>query len=281
MPGTELWVVLLGLLSAFSWGAGDFSGGLASRRISAYTVVTLSQFFSLLMLLLAAFLLVREPFFPQAGILGAAAGVCSAAGLVALYTGLARGPMGLVAPLTAVVAAVVPVIFGILDSGLPEATDLAGIVLALGGVWAVSSERSQAKIRLPDLGLPLFAGLGFGLFFILMARSSEQAVVWPLIFARSASVLVIPLVGALLRKLDRPRRDQLLIICLVAIFDTGGTLLYILATHFGRLDIAVVLSSLYPAATVLLAWIFLKERLTRRQWTGAGMVLLAVILIAI
>lgn len=281
MPGTELLLILFGLSAAFSWGAGDFSGGLASKRTSVYTVVVISQFVSLVILVGGVYLVSNESFSKEAAFWGAIAGLCGAAGLVTLYAGLARGPMGIVAPLTAVVAAVVPVVFSIFQNGLPGAADLIGILIALGAVWVISSGRGEAKVNIADLGLPVFAGLGFGLFFILIARASAEAVIWPLIFARISSVGIIFLVGLLLRRIDKPALDQLPLIALAGVFDTGGNIFYILATRYGRLDIAAVLSSFYPAATVFLASILLKERLTRRQWIGVILVILAVVLIAI
>ncbi len=281
MPSAELLLILLGLSSAFSWGAGDFSGGLASKRTSAYTVVVLSQFVSLLILLFAVFLVTPEAFTTQAAIWGGIAGVCGALGLVALYSGLARGPMGVVAPLTAVIAAIVPVVFSIFQIGLPAASDLIGIIVALGAVWIISSGNDLAKINFKDVALPLLAGLGFGLFFILIARASTESTIWPLVFARTSSVIFIFLVGLLLGKNEIPQRSQVPLIALAGIFDTAGNILFILATRFGRLDIAAVLSSLYPAATVFLAWMVLKEGLTNRQWIGVVLVILAVVLIAI
>jgi drug/metabolite transporter (DMT)-like permease len=281
MLGSELMVILLGLSSAFSWGAGDFSGGYASKRTSAYSVVVMSQFVSLVILSVGVYLINAGPFSLEAAFMGAIAGLCGSAGLVALYTGLARGPMGVVAPVTAVVAAVVPVLFSIFQIGIPGPTDLIGIMIALGAVWMISSGKKEANVHLEDLGLPVFAGLGFGLFFILIAKASAQAVIWPLIFARSSSIIAILLVGLLLKRIERPALDQLPIIALSGIFDTGGNIFYILATRYGRLDIAAVLSSLYPAATVFLAWMILKEKLSRRQWVGVILVFTAVILIAI
>lgn len=281
MPSAELLLILLGLSSAFSWGAGDFSGGLASKRTSAYTVVVLSQFVSLLILLLGIFLVTPEIFSTQAAIWGGIAGVCGALGLVALYSGLARGPMGVVAPLTAVTAAIVPVVFSIFQIGLPAASDLIGILVALVAVWIISSGNDLATINFKDLGLPLLAGLGFGLFFVLIARASSESTIWPLVFARSSSVIFIILVGLLLGKMEIPVRGQIGIIVLAGIFDTAGNIFFVLAARYGRLDIAAALSSLYPAATVFLAWIVLKERLTRRQWIGVVLVIFAVTLIAI
>lgn len=281
MLGSELMVILLGLSSAFSWGAGDFSGGYASKRTSAYSVVVMSQFVSLVILSVGVYLINAGPFSLEAAFMGAIAGLCGSAGLVALYTGLARGPMGVVAPVTAVVAAVVPVLFSIFQIGIPGPTDLIGIMIALGAVWMISSGKKEANVHIEDLGLSVFAGLGFGLFFILIAKASAQAVLWPLIFARSSSIIAILLVGLLLRRIERPALDQLPIIALSGIFDTGGNIFYILATRYGRLDIAAVLSSLYPAATVFLAWMILKEKLSRLQWVGVILVFTAMILIAI
>jgi len=134
MIHSGLSIILLALASAASWGAGDFSGGLASKRTSAFTVVALSQFVSLLFLILFALLLPEENISSQDIILGAFAGVCGAAGLVALYSGLARGPMGIVAPVTAVVAAIMPVFFSIFSEGLPHPRQLAGMGLAIAAV---------------------------------------------------------------------------------------------------------------------------------------------------
>jgi drug/metabolite transporter (DMT)-like permease len=281
MAGTELFVVLFGLSSALSWGAGDFSGGYASRRSGAFTVVLLSQLVSLLLLTGWFFLSSSEPFSLDALIYGVIAGLCGAVGLVALYTGLARGPMGITAPLTAVVAAVVPVMFGITVGGLPDASDTMGIIIALPAVWAISGGNESRKTSPANLGLPLIAGLGFGLFFILFARASREAIVLPLIFARSSSIIIIFLVGLLQNQVKKPDPRSLLIICLAGILDTGGNLFFALANRFGRLDIVAVLSSFYPAATVFLAWILLNEKLTRRQWIGVVIAILAVILIAV
>jgi drug/metabolite transporter (DMT)-like permease len=189
--------------------------------------------------------------------------------------------MGVVAPLTAVIAAIVPVVFSIFQIGLPAASDLIGIIVALGAVWIISSGNNLAKINFKDLALPLLAGLGFGLFFILIARASTESTIWPLVFARTSSVIFIFLVGLLLGKNEIPQRSQVPLIALAGIFDTAGNILFILATRFGRLDIAAVLSSLYPATTVFLAWMVLKEGLTNRQWIGVVLVILAVVLIAI
>ena len=280
MIGSGFSVILLGLASAAAWGAGDFSGGLASKRTSAYSVVILSQFVSLVLLVLSAVLIPEGANSLRDMILGGIAGVCGAAGLVALYSGLARGPMGVVAPITAVVAAIVPVIFSILNEGFPAMEVFVGFIIALIAVWLISQGDQDAKIHLSDLRLPIIAGFGFGIFFILIDQVSSNAILWPLVSARSALILVVFIVGMLSRNIELPVLTRLPIIALAGIFDTGGNVFFALATRVGRLDISAILSSLYPAATVVLAWIILKERLAMRQWIGILLALVAVILIA-
>ncbi len=281
MISSGLSTIFLGLASAISWGAGDFSGGLASKRTSAYSVVALSQFVSMILLILAGFILPEETISTQDIIIGALAGVCVATGLVALYTGLAHDKMGVVAPVTAVVAAIVPVIFSIFLEGLPQPLQIIGFGIALISIWLISRADQNSRFQLGDLKLPIFAGIGFGVFFILIERVSDNAIWWPLVSARITSICLVLVAAILTQKLNAPNAYQLPIIALAGIFDTGGNVFYALATRFGRLDIAAILSSLYPAVTVILAWIILKERLTLYQWLGVVMVLLAVILIAI
>jgi len=273
--------ILLGLASALFWGAGDFSGGLATKRTSAYTVVALSQFVSLVLLILSAFLIPEGNLTVQDMLLGGVAGLCGALGLVALYSGLARGPMGVVAPVTAVVAAIVPVGVSIFFEGLPEVQQIVGFGIALVAVWLISQTGNDTKISFRDLELPILAGIGFGLFFILIDRVSDNAILWPLVSARIASIGLVVIIALLKRQIEAPALQLLPLIALAGIFDTGGNVFYALATRIGRLDISAILSSLYPAATVMLAWIILKERLTLRQWIGVVLVLLAVVLIAV
>jgi drug/metabolite transporter (DMT)-like permease len=281
MIGSGFSVILLGLASAAAWGAGDFSGGLASKRTSAYSVVVLSQFVSLILLVLSAVLIPEGDISLRDIVLGATAGVCVAVGLVALYSGLARGPMGVVAPVTAVVAAILPVIFNILNEGLPVMEVFVGFIIALIAVWLISQGDQDARIHLSDLRLPIIAGFGFGIFFILIDQVSSNAILWPLVSARSASIVVVVVLGVLTRQMELPILNQVPIIALAGVFDTGGNVFYALATRIGRLDISAVLASLYPAVTVMLAWIILKEKLAFRQWVGVLLAMIAVILIAI
>lgn len=281
MISSALSAVFLGLASAISWGAGDFSGGLASKRTSAYTVVVLSQIVSLLFLVLTALLIPEGDVSSQDMIFGAIAGVCGALGLVALYSGLARGPMVVVAPVTAVVSVIIPIIFSVQIEGLPGNQQLMGFCAALVAVWLITRTGKVDNFHIRDLSLPVFAGIGFGLFSILIDRVSDTAILWPLVSTRTVSILLVFTMAILMRRLEAPAFGKLPIILLAGIFDTSGIAFFALATRMGRLDVAAILSSLYPAVTVMLAWIILKERLTGRQWMGVLLVLIAIMLIAV
>ena len=272
--------VAFGLASAASWGSGDFSGGLATRRSNVYGVVILSQLVGAVFLVALAFLLEKSGTGTQNLWLGALAGIAGVIGLVALYRGLASGRMGVVAPLTAVVTAALPVLVSLITEGLPAPLQLVGFGIALVAVWLLSGAGGGASRRTRDVGLALVAGLGFGLFFILIGRVSHSAILWPLVAARVASIGFLFSFATLAGQWEAPARGRLPLIALAGVLDTGGNAFFALATQAGRLDIAAVLASLYPAATVLLAWLILKEHLLRRQWLGIVAALVALAFIA-
>lgn len=283
MLGWELGAIGYGLASAVSWGAGDFCGGLASKRNHVYGVVLLSQMVGALFLVGVA-LLLAEPF-PQPLDLayGGVAGIGGTIGLAALYRGLAGGRMGMVAPVAAVVTAILPVIVSILVEGAPAILQLVGFGLALVGVWLISARRGKkVEIRGGELGLAVIAGSGFGIFLILIDRVNEGAVLWPLVAARVASISLLVIVVVITSPLEKlPAAAGLPVIVLAGLFDTGGNAFFALATQTGRLDMAAILSSLYPAVTIALAWLILKERLLPQQWGGVAAALLAIALISI
>jgi drug/metabolite transporter (DMT)-like permease len=214
-------------------------------------------------------------------LIGGLAGMSGALGLVALYSGLATGKMGVVAPVAALVSVIMPVTFGIFNVGLPQPQQLVGFLFALLAVWLLSRGEGSSSLRLQDLKLPVAAGIGFGIFFILIDQVSSVSLLWPLVSARFASVTLILLVAVIGRKAIMPERSQLLIITLAGIFDSGGNAFYALATRMGRLDISAILASLYSAVTVLLAWIIMRERLTWRGWLGVSLALIALLLITV
>jgi drug/metabolite transporter (DMT)-like permease len=281
MISSEALAVVYGLASAASWGAGDFSGGVATKRSNVYSVIIVSQLVGGALLLALAFLLAEAIPSPDNLLFGGLAGISGALGLVALYTSLAGGRMGIVAPMTAVVTAFFPVIVGIINEGFPSTWQLLGFGIALIAVWFLSRDGSGAAIQARELSLPIAAGLGFGLFFIFIDRVSDSAILWPLVVARIASISMLVVFVTTRRQGKAPARNQLFIISLAGILDTGGNTFFALATRLGRLDISAVLASLYPAATVLLAWFILKERLVLQQWVGVVAALAALVLIAL
>jgi drug/metabolite transporter (DMT)-like permease len=271
--------IVFGLASALSWGAGDFSGGLAAKRSPAYAVVIASQLVGLLLLGGLA-VLIAEPLPAPTDLLwSAVAGIAGGIGLVALYRGLATGRMGVVAPVTAVMSAAVPVLFGAFVEGLPTWPQLLGFGLALVAVWLVSWTGKETGIRGRDLGLPLLAGVGFGVFLVVIDHVSDTAILWPLVAARTAAIAMLSIVTVRMRSTRMLVRRQLPLAALAGLLDSGGNAFYALAAQAGRLDMAAVLSSLYPAGTVLLARLVLKESVSRPQWLGVATALVAIVLI--
>jgi drug/metabolite transporter (DMT)-like permease len=272
--------IAFGLLSALTWGAGDFSGGLATKRSSVFSVLLASQAVGLL-LMIALALSFGEPLPPARdwGV-GALAGLAGDVGLIALYLALASGRMGLAAPVSAVVSAALPVWVGALIEGLPGGLQLAGFGLALVSVWFIA-RHPQAKLQARDLGLPTLAGVGFGCFLVLIHQASATSTRWPLAAARGASLALLFVFATLTHRPRWPETPRLPLIALVGILDAGGNAFFVLAGQSGRLDVAAVLSSLYPASTVLLARFLLHEHISRAQALGIGLALLAIVLITV
>lgn len=278
MPA-DLAAPLLGLVSALSWGGGDFCGGLASRRAPLLGVLVLG-FGSGLAAVAATALLRGEPA-PPAAALGWAsvAGAAGTVGLGALYRGLAVGRMAVVAPVSAVLSAAVPVAWGALAEGIPPGAKLLGFALALVGIWLVARSGPGGADR-EGLALALVAGLGFGGFLVLMHAGARGGTFWPLAAARTTSLLLV--LGATLarRRPWAPAPAALPLVLLSGLLDAGGNAFFVLASQAGRLDVAAVLSSMYPAATVLLAATLLRERVSRPQAAGLAALLAAIALIA-
>jgi drug/metabolite transporter (DMT)-like permease len=270
----------LGIASAVSWGAGDFCGGLATRKTSVSRVVIGSQLFGAAVLAVLA-LLSHEGAPPAGQLLWCSlAGLSGAVGLLSLYRALAVGRMGLAAPVSGVLSAAVPVAVAALLQGPPGVRTSGGFALALVAVWLVSRTDGTA-FRFRDLGLPVAAGLGFGLFIVIITRASVGAVFWPLVTARLASLAALTLVVTALGQPRLPSRGDIGLVALAGVFDAGGNAFVVLAAHAGRLDVAAVLSSLYPASTVLLARLLLREQVTRWQMVGVAMAAVAIVMITL
>jgi drug/metabolite transporter (DMT)-like permease len=272
--------VAFALAASLTWGAGDFSGGLATRRAQVLSVVVGAYAVGLIMLIALA-LVWSEPFPTTLDLMwGSVAGLAGAVGLVAFYQALAVGRMGIVAPIAAMLSAALPVLFGAFFEGLPGLLQLIGFVLALIAVGLISG-LGVVKGRPKGSGLALLAGLGFGSFFILISRVSNGGVFWPLATARLSSLLFLLAVVLIRRQKVLPEKSVWPVVFLAGALDVAGNVFFVLATHAGRLDVAAILSSLYPAVTVLLATIILKERVTRLQAIGIFVALVAIPLISL
>jgi len=270
--------VALGLASAVSWGAGDFSGGLATRRAGAHAVVLASQVIGVVVLVGLATAFGEAP--PPASRLGWAvlAGVAGALGLLALYRALAAGQMGVGAPVSAVLAPAVPLAAGVIVEGPPTPLQVGGFALALAAVACLAAPERGAGRAARALALPVASGLCFGCFLVLIRLVG--GVYWPLVVARLTALGLLGAWAGILGGVRVPTGAALGLAALAGVLDAGGNAFFVLAAEAGRLDVAAVLSSLYPAPTVALAWVVLGERLSRLQAAGVGAALAAIVCIA-
>ncbi|HEX8798443.1 MAG TPA: DMT family transporter [Terriglobales bacterium] len=270
----------LSLLAAASWGGGDFSGGVASKRASVFRVVAGAHFVGLLSMLLMAWL-TGEPIPPRADLLwGVFAGVSGAFGIAALYKALAVGRMGVIAPVASVVTGIFPVLFSIRTEGLPDRIQMLGFTLALVSIWLVARPNEFVDSH-RGLGLAVFAGLMFGLFLVGGKQSGHHGVFWPLVAARSVSTALMLVIVAFAPRDPEPLRPALWPMVFSGLLDSAGNALFIAATRHGRLDVSAILSSLYPASTVILARVLLKEKISPTQGAGIVGALAAVALISV
>ena len=283
----------LAILAAASWGAGDFLGGLASRQVAALRVVVVSQVVGLVLVIGLV------PFFStDVGLgdvgWGALGGLAGSVGLLLLYRGLAAGAMSIVAPVTAVGAAILPVAYGLVIGERPGAAVLTGSVIALLAIWLVSSgsdEDTGAETADPSTGLlarlrsrgliqAIGAGIGFGAFFIFLQNTASDSGMVPLVSARIASVSLMSSLGlATGVRLSVPRQTVLPVVT-TGVLDIAANVLFLVAVRTGLISVVAVLASLYPAGTVALAAIVVRERVTRQQVVGLGLALVGMAMIA-
>ncbi|MFI5117702.1 MAG: DMT family transporter [Terriglobales bacterium] len=269
----------LSLGTAVVWGAGDFAGGIATKRANVFRVVAGAHACGLLLMLLLVWI-TGEALPPRSTLWwGAVAGITGVVGIAALYRALAIGRMGIVAPVAAVITGVLPVLAGIYSEGMPDRIQLVGFVVALISIWLIARPDGEIDTH-RGLGLAVLAGVMFGLFFIACKQAGHHGVFWPLVAARTTSTLFMLLIVAFPGGDKRPLRPALVPIVFSGILDTSANALFIAATQRGRLDVTSVLSSLYPASTVILARIFLKERMSATQNAGIIGALVSVALIA-
>lgn len=274
--------IIYGIGSALAWGAGDFSGGLASRKLGAYRAVFWGDLLGLL-IILPIMTVYREPIPVVTVFINAAiGGVLGSVGLLILYYSLSIGKMSIAAPVSALFAALLPVLVGLFTQGLPTLNQFAGFGFALAAVWLISQGNTDEKFQLKhlsDLRLPILAGIGFGCYFIFVHYASKDtgSIIWTMIASRAAGTLLLLIVVLTRRDSFSVQRDAWLMVFLNAALDLSGNLFYILASQIGRLDVSAVLSSLFPGSTVLLASIFLREHISAKQWLGIATALIAIV----
>lgn len=274
--------VFLSLVTAAMFGTGDFCGGLAAKRTSVVQVVLGSHLVGLVGVFVAS-LFLADRFVVADFLLGMAGGAFGAMGVALLYRGLARGPMGVVAPLTAMTSAAAPAAWGVGFGDSLSGLAWVGIVLAVMAIGLVSSTSSapSSPVTGQVVGEALLSGIGFGAFFIFIDATDAVSAPWPVVGARLFTTIGIG--GFVLIKGDRGALQSGgagLLIALTGAFDTGSNVLFLYATNEGLLTIVAVLSSLYPITTVLLARLVLDERMNRIQVWGFFAAMAATVLIA-
>jgi len=276
----------LGLCSAAFWGGSDFAGGWGSRRAPALLLVTSGQILSLAFLLTLCFALHVPAPAAHYSMLAIVGGFEGALSLVIFYRALAIGAMGLTAALTGLLTALIPVLFSFLRNGLPAPVNIAGLATGCAAIWFITQQaqarpaNGQPGTSRKALLLGTLAGIGFGCQLVLLKMASGGGVLWSLTWTRIAGAAALLLALAILRT-RAPMKAFLAIGILAGALDTLGNLFYVLAAQAGRLDIAAMVSSLYPAGTILLAAVLLHERPSRRQMAGMGLALAAVMMLSV
>jgi len=273
--------ILLGLAAALLYGGSDFSGGLASRRFGPVRVTVLGAAVSTV-LAWAALIVSGGPGPDLRAIAwGLASGLAGGAGTLVLYRGLARGQMSVVGPVSAVGAAVVPVVAGVALGEHPSVLAVAGVLVSLPAIVLVAASGSVRGKLGGGLVDGLAAGLAFGILFVGLAQAGRNAGLWPVASEQTGALLPVLAVAVKSRvPLRIPVRAAGLPV-LAGVSGTAATLSYFYATHFSMLAIAAVLVSLYPGFTVLLARVILHERFSPAQRAGLGLCALAVAAIAL
>jgi len=294
-------VTILALAAAALYGTADFLGGVASRRASVFTVLALTVPAGAVVMVLVA-LLGQVP--ALGGLLGhggagapalagdwsavgwaAASGVCGAVGLISFYAGFASAPISVVAPVAALVSAVLPVGVAIAGGERPAATVIAGGLICLVAIVLVSAQpadHARSRGRLLALGYGAAAGVGFGLFFIFLKNAGQSGVLWPVAISRSAGTVVAFGIALATRTPLWPGRGGITRIALLSgVIDAAANVCYVLATRSGLFGLAVVITSLYPGMTVLLARVLLGERMRWVQRTGLLLAAAGVFLVTV
>lgn len=277
--------IVYALAAAGSYGVSDFVGGLASRHVAALRVVIVSYPLALLVLLGMA-LATGGTISTPAVVWGALCGISQGMAIWWFYAALGSGPISVISPLTAILAAGLPLAIGLARGERPGAVAGVGAALALVAVVLVSREAGDEDVRPHRFTrtvawLTAGAGLGFGLNFVLLAQAPHDARLWPLVFGRTVATVIVVLAAMFTGNLRPPQGFPLTLALTAAAFDVTANVTQLLALQSSMLSLASVLMSLYPAFTVLLAIIVLRERVTAWQRLGMVLALAAVAMISL
>ncbi|WBB85919.1 EamA family transporter [Micromonospora sp. WMMC264] len=271
--------IVLAAVSALAFGTADFSGGKASRWADPIAVTVVSQMLSLPLLVVLVLVVPGTPSALDLG-WGLLAGVAGAGGVMLLYRALATGVMAVVAPVTAITAAIVPIVAGLLLADSPGAVALGGAGLAVVAIALVSLGERGAARRVSGrvLAMALAAGLLFGVFFALLGQADESAGMWPVLAVRVSSVAFGLALAARTGTRLRLGRRVLGWAAAAGLLDSAANALFLAAAGRGHLSVVAAVASLYPASTVLLALAVDRERLRPVQLAGLGFAAAALVL---
>jgi drug/metabolite transporter (DMT)-like permease len=275
--------VSFSVAAVFSWGTSDFMGGYAARRANAFLLTAIAHL-SGLVLMASIAIATHQPFPPRAAVAWAlVAGLCGGGALAIFYRALSTGRMGLTAPVAAVLGAAIPTAFGMFREGLPHSIQIAGFAVAAAGIWLISRPENNSSPE--GIGMAALSGIGFAGYYLCVKQAGNASAFWIASMTKVSSFVltgaIVLFSGVLFGSGARPIDRRGCVFGIVAgCLDVTGSVLFIRASQTGRLDAAVVLTSLYPAVTVLLARLFLKEQFTRWRVFGMMAALLAVPMIA-
>jgi drug/metabolite transporter (DMT)-like permease len=280
LANPQLVPATLALTATFAWGMSDFLGGYASGRANAFLLTTITHVSGTALMLVLA--LVSHALLPAKGDLvwAMGAGVLGGASLALFYRALSAGNMGLTAPVSAVLGAGIPTLLDVFREGRPGGMRIAGFVLAGVGIWLISRTEGPAG-RPRGIGMTVFAGMGFAGYFLCIRQAGNGSVFWIAGVSRAVSFLTTGVMVLATRQFRPMNLTGVTWGLLTGILDITGSAFFIRASQQGRLDTAVVISSLYPAITVLLARLVLQEHFSRWKMVGMLAALLAVPLIAL
>ena len=282
-------VILLGLTAAVLYGSGDFLGGMATRRAPVLAVLTVANTAAVIAAFAAA---VMSPDHANlAGLAwGISAGLTGGLGLIVFYIGLATGPMSVVAPVSGLISTVLPVAVALAEGERPRAGVYAGALICLAAVVLASSAchtRAADGSGRPGPGLAIAYGIAsgafFGLFFLLIRNAGQSGAFWPVAAGRIGELAIVLIVAAVLRRGLLPRGTgglPLLAAAGAGVIDVVANMCYVAATRTGMFGLAVVLASLYPGVTVLMARMVLGERLRWIQRVGLVLAAIGILLVA-